>query len=565
MANIPAKQLFRYGTYSDLVASLSEREIGICSTDGLVYYRTPDPVGGENLVPIGIHYFDGTGIEIDSDRRINLTERTTLHPVQGDVIQGALQIFKGIDTTDLVVKVGNSDGIGALAPIPASGSKGKVLGVVGEHGEIGWMVADVSVDSPVDEVFTESSTYDETKLGYYATTSGYSQSALYDTFVFEADKDGTFFPKTFPNDYFSVVIFTDSSQTSGTRYRKLAGGEDTLPTENSPASFVRGNYIAITTSTGHDFSVVFNDYKTERVFEDDIIFSQGQIDQIVALQKNKVVCKFINGSGDGHSTQRFEVYVPAKIGYVKYQFVHSVSVEKNSDCWRIQSAVAVDDDFAYRFDLTKNGEWECAIRLVGRDDFSGGIIHGNEVLVDASFWADGEKLNLQTLTSTPFVCSKFRIATSSHLYDNADGTTNFADHGCEHIFSKDGCEIIQSIKFIVASDIMTAYLAMGLPSADITDHYIVDSDINGGVAAPASQKIITSDLQKFLVYGDSSGVAFTMELLKNYPFLQNPYRGLLVHSSYNKTYFVIRYNDSYNAAVNDLWLTRHRVNFEVGK
>jgi len=152
MANIPAKQLFRYGTYSDLVASLSEREIGICSTDGLVYYRTPDPVGGENLVPIGIHYFDGTGIKIDSDRRINLTERTTLHPVQGDVIQGALQIFKGIDTTDLVVKVGNSDGIGALAPIPASGSKGKVLGVVGENGEIGWMVADVSMDSPNDTV-----------------------------------------------------------------------------------------------------------------------------------------------------------------------------------------------------------------------------------------------------------------------------------------------------------------------------------------------------------------------------------------------------------------------------
>lgn len=60
MANtIPSKQCHRSGTYEQLNALLSDREIGLCTDDGVVYIKDPD----RGLSPI--HGKEMTDTEVD--------------------------------------------------------------------------------------------------------------------------------------------------------------------------------------------------------------------------------------------------------------------------------------------------------------------------------------------------------------------------------------------------------------------------------------------------------------------------------------------------------------------
>lgn len=73
-----------------------------------------------------------------------------------------------------------------------------------------------------------------------------------------------------------------------------------------------------------------------------------------------------------HATEALYIYIPSKVGYVKYDLYHSVWDSLYVDCWRVNNVFSVDDGFVNRFALTLGGEIECAIRLDGRSDFSGG-------------------------------------------------------------------------------------------------------------------------------------------------------------------------------------------------
>ena len=106
MANIPSKQLHRTeNNDASLQMNLSDREIGFNSTDKIAYIKY-----GGVLFPLGIAYKNGDGIEIDSQHRINLTERNSFLPKgTTDPIKGALHIVDANNTTGLKVRIGNVD------------------------------------------------------------------------------------------------------------------------------------------------------------------------------------------------------------------------------------------------------------------------------------------------------------------------------------------------------------------------------------------------------------------------------------------------------------------------
>ena len=136
MATIPSKQLHRADTLAGLQLNLSNREIGYCTGDGLCYIKF-DGV----LVPIGTPVVAGDGISVTSTGNqtvVSLGERNTYTPTIGTVVKGAIGITAGtVGDTQNKVSLGNVTDIGALTPIPASGSKGKVLMVTGTGGELG--------------------------------------------------------------------------------------------------------------------------------------------------------------------------------------------------------------------------------------------------------------------------------------------------------------------------------------------------------------------------------------------------------------------------------------------
>lgn len=176
MATIPSKQLHRVeNNYASLQMNLSNREIGFNNEDKITYIK----IGGV-LFPLGIVYKDGDGIEIDSQHRINLTERNSFLPKGAtDPIKGALYIVDANNTTGLKVRIGNVDTyIGALLPLPDDGFQNRVLGVVGEHGEVGWIVADVTMDSPDDSVVIEPEVVNNQRV-YHITLPNLVEAGTY--------------------------------------------------------------------------------------------------------------------------------------------------------------------------------------------------------------------------------------------------------------------------------------------------------------------------------------------------------------------------------------------------
>ena len=167
----------------------------------------------------------------------------------------------------------------------------------------------------------------------------------------------------------------------------------------------------------------------------------------------------------GAATERLHVYVPAETGYILYLMYHFVDVSNNSDVWQIYNAYQVDDNFDYanRKTLTITGEWECAIHLNGRDDFSGGHTHGDEMMQSVVFLKDGVPVTISDFsTLTP--CNDLRIIRSSTMYDPADHTTAIAEHGVEYVYTSGGVTIEQSLKWLVAEQLTNCFLCMCLPN-----------------------------------------------------------------------------------------------------
>lgn len=173
--------------------------------------------------------------------------------------------------------------------------------------------------------------------------------------------------------------------------------------------------------------------------------------------------------------EKVYVYIPASTGYIRYEFTHFIIPNKNCNCWRIVEVCAVNDNYANPSALTVPGEWECAIHLTGRDDFSGGSTHGDEMLQSIVFMVDGAPVTISDYaTITP--CNDLRIIRTTTMYDPADHTTAIADHGVEYVFTTDGLTINQSLNWLTANSLYRCYMCMFTPSKAKIDRAAANSD-----------------------------------------------------------------------------------------
>ena len=95
-------------------------------------------------------------------------------------------------------------------------------------------------------------------------------------------------------------------------------------------------------------------------------------------------CRIEYKKGEFHrASEKLMIYIPTFFGYIRYDVHYSVVKEINCDCWRIEDFYHCDDELNEIKCLSAKGEWECAVRLEGRPDFSGGTAHGDEIFRDA--------------------------------------------------------------------------------------------------------------------------------------------------------------------------------------
>ena len=337
--------------------------------------------------------------------------------------------------------------------------------------------------------------------------------------------------------YYSVCVFSGVPERATfipPRYRDN-GQEETAPTVDNKLSLLSGQYVAITILAADTHTGFYTNEPSRAVeLRDNVFLGDRQINQIQEVMgRNKNVNALVPYSGGLY------IYIPTGKGFMRYAFKHNINAEIVCNTWRIDSLYACDENFSERFKATTSGEWECAVRLDGRSDFSGGVAHGDEMTTDIVFILNGQPYTaeeISALDQTWF--EELRIVETSTLYDPLDDVTAIATHTKEYIFNKENLTLTQHVKWLITDNLSTCYLAMLTPAKTCTDMFYCDTELTPVASLSAYGN--HDNVKRAIQYDTEAGFLCSMEILE-YP---SGYPGSDIFSlrdnsggDYNKMYF----------------------------
>ena len=337
------------------------------------------------------------------------------------------------------------------------------------------------------------------------------------------------------------------------RIRKTTS-EDTLPHGEANAIDVGGKLVCFTIDRhSQDFGfwikgLSFDQYLpiaySELGDSPSYPVTQGAVKNALSVPQKLCYLQYDNTSG----TEKINIWIPAGIRrYVKYIFEHTVLAAKNANVWRIDRAYICLRDLTEETLLTEGGEWECAVRLANRSDFTGGKAHGDEIFNNITFIIDGIAVSDITAYTDVTEFSKLVILQNSTLYDPADSSTVIATHMSEHIFADDEkqAKIKQTIQWRGSFDIANCYLAMFPLSKSVSTTWYNDYTFNketivlGNYYNISEANLFSADDKIHSCFGVNKYIK-NPEYLRNGRFMISDNSGL----NYNKCYYTISAGES---------------------
>lgn len=390
-----------------------------------------------------------------------------------------------------------------------------------------------------------------------------SVDARYDTYYMPVSKSTSIAFASLESKYISLCVAENYSGISsggnvligenGVRYRK---SESNLPGTENPLIVEAGSVIAFSVTAGSEEYVYgfAESLAVKTNFADEVAKTAGV--------KKKPIISYTTAvdSSGSYGQEQLSVFLPAKSGYVKYAFIRCESNSKNANSWRIDQAIACDDELVNRYSLTTSGEWEMALHVQDAPDFTGGIAHGDEVFTSFDVIVDGQHISditsLQGLEFTNCV-----IKETSLLYNPIDGATletreqftPIGTHGRVYRITADGIRLMQEVTFDTDITLVQSYMTMlpiirgndAVSAEQITDHYFANNDYTtydvsvGGSGAGYGWK---PNVTMAHIWGNTSGVLASVEMMKQ-PDIENAGAKLFqVQStidSYNKLYWSV--------------------------
>ena len=380
-------------------------------------------------------------------------------------------------------------------------------------------------------------------------------NANYDSYWYITDKPLTLYAVPTAGQYYALGVLTGASGsweehtsyyimrgTAGARYRS---SDNNLPTQASPLTVPAGTLLVYTFPASSYYSAVYKD-QVSNILSNSVRLNDAQLAQIP--NQKKVYFKYSASSGGDSSNEHLDVYTPYKEGFIHYLVVHTESQPINSDVWRISLAYIADSTFNDVTQITTSGEWECAIHLPDRSDFSGGYAHGDEVLIsDPTFFKDGIPVDITEFTDyTP--CNEFSFVERTTMHDPDTPTRGIAEHGSAHIFSKEKLKIQQSVLWLVDTALTNTYLAM-LPIAKTVSRSFY-TNARHIITAIGNTSHTESKATEAVVYGDNVSCKFSVPVYSpgSSYFFETDNGG----SAYNKCYFAVA---ATSVTHGDIWMT----------
>ena len=404
-------------------------------------------------------------------------------------------------------------------------------------------------------------------------SGGYGSNSGTTSYILDITKETTFYFDSTEALYLAAVIIENPTTRewnkvgndyymageSATRLRK---SDNNLPNENNP--YITSNAVVIITITSN-YDVKL--YKTDDniTLTDKVNLSDKQINQVNKkpfMQYRPVdTVEFPNS----YNKEEIDIYLPAKVGYIKYTLLRNELNAYNALSWRLDKAFSYDyinGDLSKRFIIVNSGEYEMALQIDGRNDFIGGIAHGDEVLETITFFIDGNKINDISLITDFTNFKEFKVVETTLLYDPADEATletraqysPVAIHGKEYIFNKDGIKLSQFVQWLKEETLTASYMTMfpivrGNDSVSVTqitdtfyanDDYI-NYDVSTIVGASGNAWAWRKNCTKAFIWSNISGVSASVEMLKQTNIDNIGARQFKVQDSayYNKMYWSV--------------------------
>lgn len=250
-------------------------------------------------------------------------------------------------------------------------------------------------------------------------------------------------------------------------------------------------------------------------------------------------------------------YLPATNGnLIRYRFYRQVvpfdgvSAMSQSDFWRLAEVDAVDANSisVVTKPLAENAEWDCAIRVMGAADHSGGV-HGDELenLENFSpyFLIDGCKI-AQDATFDGQVKELTFVQETLIYFENTQNV--LCSRQKVMTVTKNGIKNYQKLVFSNATNLFTAWLFLGPirrksnndnTGAQITDtairfpNYVPENVAEAGFTQVYTD---TADGDEFIISGSTSGISIKAKLY-GFKGLPKPVTHISSAQFYNKLYF----------------------------
>ena len=289
-----------------------------------------------------------------------------------------------------------------------------------------------------------------------------------------------------------------------------------------------------------------------------------------SLNSQKVFIQYVNAD-------LFTVWLkPVGSRWVFYNIAKYSDIPTNVDVWRIRSAYVSDLNVespigsmgANRVNplllTNENSQWEYAIRPQGAPDFMGGF-HGDEILQNVLFLADGKAISLQGLE-----CSHFEMVQDTKIYNPTDGTTELADLNIRHIWTPEGLNLKMEINWTSGVTLDSAYFSMipllrgdALTSRLRYADTAIEHNIGSSGHAIAGRNTYGVD-----IYNHTTKLGINAELESDwFNGYANTDRGVWVSDAaqYNKVYMT-RVNDSMvTVPAGDVWRGNSKIKVWQGE
>ena len=272
----------------------------------------------------------------------------------------------------------------------------------------------------------------------------------------------------------------------------------------------------------------------------------------------KLYCIYDDDFSEESSKGAIRVYIPTALGYINYNVAHAVHEERVADVWRTSFAYACDDNFENAYALNPSAEWDMALRILGRDDFIGGELHGDEVAFGMNVFIDEKETKLSSLTTlTEF--KTLTITVDSVGYDPSDHITSALLHNKEYIFTSEGLSLLQRVEWLCDYKLDSCYMAMMPPLKKYTDRYFTDVDKE--IREITSPDFFVSGCKSATLFGEG-GISYTMSVPKYHTLSDDVCLNICDNGGrpYNKMYFPVCYKRG-EVFRGDVWetLTKYRI------